>query len=175
MSPPVLVLGHGASGDARSMAPWVRALLQHDVIAEAVDVPKSNPQRAQDVFRAVLRQSPSTAVGGHSYGGRMASLVAAEQPVRALILLSYPLHRPGHPEELRTEHWPRITSPVLLLSGDRDQFAQLAQLQREVDKLHDHELVVYPGERHGLLRVAGDASARIAAFLRRHAGAAAPG
>jgi len=53
----------------------------------------------------------------------MASLLAAAQPVAALILPSYPLHRPGHPEELRTAHWPRIECPVLLLSGGRDPFA----------------------------------------------------
>lgn len=175
MNRPVLILGHGASGDARSMAPWVRALQQRHVAAMAVDLPLSNQQRAQDVFRAGLVDNPGAAVGGHSYGGRMASIVAAEQRVGALILLSYPLHRPGHPEELRTEHWPRIKAPVLVLSGDRDQFAQLALLQREVGKLDDHELVIYPGERHGLLRVVSDASARIAAFLREHAAPAAAG
>ena len=41
------------------------------------------------------------------------------------MLLSYPLHRPGHPEELRTEHWSKISCPVLVLSGDRDQFARV--------------------------------------------------
>jgi alpha-beta hydrolase superfamily lysophospholipase len=60
---------------------------------------------------------------------------------------------------------------VLLLSGDRDQFAQLPLLQREVAKLPDHELVIYPGERHGLLRVADDAAQRVAAFLHRHTAA----
>ena len=169
MKEPMLFLGHGASGDARSMAPWVRELATLGVAAAAVNLPKSNAQRAQDVFRACLVDDPSAAIGGHSYGGRMASLVAADQPVTALILLSYPLHRPGHPEELRSEHWPRISCPVLLLSGDRDQFAQLALLRREVSKLRDHELVIYPGQRHGLLPVIGDAAARIAAFLEQHA------
>lgn len=172
MKRPMLFLGHGAAGDARSMAPWVRQLAALGVAAEAVTLPKSNAQRAQEVFRTALVADPSAAIGGHSYGGRMASLVAADQPVSALILLSYPLHRPGHPEELRTEHWPRIGCPVLLLSGDRDQFAQIALLQREVSKLRDHELVIYPGQRHGLLPVAGDAAARIAAFLEARAPAA---
>lgn len=154
------------------MAPWVRQLGALGVPARAVDLPKSNPTKAQDVFRGAVSDTPDAAIGGHSYGGRMASMVAAGQPVRALVLLSYPLHRPGHPEELRVEHWPRITCPVLLLSGDRDQFAQLPLLQREVAALHDHELVIYPGQRHGLLRVIDDASARIAAFLERHAAGA---
>ena len=168
-----LYLGHGASGDSRSMAPWVRALRAERVTAQAVDLPKSSADRAQGVFRSALATDPGAAIGGHSYGGRMASLVAADVQVSALILLSYPLHRPGHPEELRTDHWPRIACPVLLLSGDRDPFAQLALLQREATKLSDHELVIYPGERHGLLRVIGDACVRIAAFLRAHTAAAA--
>lgn len=172
MSSRVLVLGHGASGDARSMAPWVRHLDALGIVARAVDLPRSNAARAQEVFRAALADEPNAAIGGHSYGGRMASLVAAEQPVTALILLSYPLHRLGHPGDLRTEHWPRIASPVLLLSGERDQFAQLPLLQREVTKLRQHELVVYPGERHGLQRVADDAAHRIAAFLNLQTGAA---
>ena len=168
----MLFLGHGAAGDAGSMAPWVRQLATLGVTSQAVDLPKSNTQRAQDVFRAALIDDPSGAIGGHSYGGRMASLVAADQAVSALILLSYPLHRPGHPDELRTEHWSRIGCPVLLLSGDRDQFAQLALLQREVSKLRDHELVIYPGQRHGLLPVVADAAARITAFLEARAPAA---
>ena len=104
-------------------------------------------------------------IGGHSYGGRMASLLAAQQPVSALVLLSYPLHRPGHPEELRTAHWSNIECPVLLLSGDRDPFATVDLLRREVRSLRDAELVIYPGQRHGLLPVRVDAAARIAAFL----------
>ena len=165
----MLFLGHGAAGDARSMTPWVRELATLGVTAQAVNLPKGNAQRAQDVFRASVIDDPSAAIGGHSYGGRMASLVAADQPVSALILLSYPLHRPGHPEELRTEHWPRIACPVLLLSGDRDQFAQIALLQREVSKLRDHELVIYPGQRHGLLPVITAAAARIVTFLEARA------
>ncbi len=168
----MLYLGHGASGDARSMAPWVSHLAALGTAARAVDLPKSNPAKAQDVLRGALSEHPEAAIGGHSYGGRMASMVAADQPVRALVLLSYPLHRPGRPEELRVEHWPRITCPVLLLSGDRDQFAQLPLLERHVAALPDHELVIYPGQRHGLLRVIDDASARIAAFLERHAAGA---
>ena len=95
----------------------------------------------------------------------MASLLAAAQPVAALVLLSYPLHRPGHPEELRTDHWRRIACPVLLLSGERDQFATLDLLQREARKLKRAELFTYPGQRHGLVAVKEDAARRIAAFL----------
>jgi predicted alpha/beta-hydrolase family hydrolase len=162
-----LLLGHGASGTAASMRPWVEALAAVGVAAEALDLPRSSPERAVGVFRDALRTRRDAALGGHSYGGRMASMLAAEQPVAALVLLSYPLHRPGHPDELRTGHWQRIECPVLLLSGERDPFAKVDLLRREVRALRNAELVTYPGLGHGLLAVREDAAARIAAFLRR--------
>jgi predicted alpha/beta-hydrolase family hydrolase len=163
--PPTLFLGHGASGTAASMRPWVVALAAHGVVAQALDLPKSSAERAVGVFRDTLTAHPDAAVGGHSYGGRMASMLAAEQPVAALVLLSYPLHRPGHPEELRTAHWSRITCPMIFLSGDRDPFAKIDLLRREVGALNNAELVVYPGIGHGLLSVREDAAARLATFL----------
>jgi predicted alpha/beta-hydrolase family hydrolase len=147
------------------MRPWVTELALHGVQGVALDLPKSNNDRAIDVFRRALADQPGAAIGGHSYGGRMASLLAAAEPVTALVLLSYPLHRPGHPDELRIAHWPTITCPVLLLSGDRDPFAKVDLLRREVKSLPNAELVIYPGVGHGLLPVREDAAARIAAFL----------
>jgi predicted alpha/beta-hydrolase family hydrolase len=147
------------------MRPWVTELAKHGVGATALNLPKSNNDRAIDVFRIAADEQPGAAIGGHSYGGRMASMLAAQQPVTALVLLSYPLHRPGHPDELRIAHWPDITCPVLLLSGDRDPFAKIDLLRREVKLLPDAELVVYPGLGHGLLSVRVEAAARIATFL----------
>lgn len=162
---PRLLLGHGASGTAASMRPWVTEFARHGVRAVALDLPRSNPERAVGVFRTALEEEPGAAIGGHSFGGRMASLLAADQPVNALVLLSYPLHRPGHPDDVRTAHWPRIACPVLLLSGDRDPFAKIELLRHEVRRLGDAELVVYPGIGHGLLAVREDAAARVEAFL----------
>ena len=147
------------------MRPWVEALAVHGVVAQALDLPKSSAERAVGVFRDALTANTRAAVGGHSYGGRMASMLAAEQPVAALVALSYPLHRPGHPDELRTAHWARITCPMLFLSGDRDPFAKIDLLRRAVGALSNAELVVYPGIGHGLLSVRADAAARIATFL----------
>jgi predicted alpha/beta-hydrolase family hydrolase len=147
------------------MRPWVDALAALGVTAEALELPRSSPERAVGVFREALTRRPDAALGGHSYGGRMASMLAAEQPIAALVLLSYPLHRPGHPDELRTAHWSRIDCPVLLLSGDRDPFAKIDLLRREVRAMRDATLVIYPGEGHGLLAVRDEAAARIAAFL----------
>jgi len=59
-------------------------------------------------------------IGGKSMGGRMASLIAAQQSVRGLVCLGYPFHPAGKPERLRTEHLPQISSPTLILQGERD-------------------------------------------------------
>jgi uncharacterized protein len=70
-------------------------------------------------------------LGGVSYCGRQASMLAAEDPdlVTALLLLSYPLHPPGKPEELRVEHLPRLRRPVLFVHGDQDPFGSLDELK----------------------------------------------
>jgi predicted alpha/beta-hydrolase family hydrolase len=107
---------------------------------------------------------PRAVIGGHSFGGRVASMVAAETPPAGLVLLSYPLHRPGHPEELRVEHWPAIACPVLVLSGDRDQFARRDLLAESVGLLKRAELHIYPGLGHGLRSCAEDVAERIATF-----------
>ncbi len=161
-----IILGHGASGDARSMQPWVEALGLLGISAEAIDLPKSNAERAVTVFASGLAATPGAAIGGHSYGGRVASMLAADRPVSKLVLLSYPLHRPGHPEELRTEHWPQIDCPVLLLSGESDPFAKIDVLRREAHKHSNVELVTFPGVGHGLFAVRDQASHLIATFLR---------
>jgi len=97
----------------------------------------------------------------------VASMLAVDHPFRGLVLFSYPLHRPGFPDQLRTEHWSRILCPVLLLSGESDPFATLDLLRREVAKLADHQLVTYPRAGHGLKGAdLEDALDRVASFLR---------
>ena len=64
------------------------------------------------------------AVGGRSFGGRMCSMAVAEGlDAAALVLVSYPLHPPGKPDRLRTEHFPALSLPCLFVSGLRDSFA----------------------------------------------------
>ncbi|TMC50214.1 MAG: hypothetical protein E6J14_05010 [Chloroflexi bacterium] len=165
MTLPVL-LGHGASGTAASMRPHVEGLRRRHVEASAVDLPRGNAERAVPVFAAMLGERPEAVViGGHSYGGRVASMLAARQLVTGLVLLSYPLHRPGHPESLRTEHWAHIGCPVLLLSGESDPFARIELLRRSVGVLASAELITYPGVGHGLLAVLDDALDQVARFV----------
>jgi uncharacterized protein len=161
---PAIFLAHGASGDATSMRPYVKALQARKLTATAIDLPRSKAERAVPVF---IETVPAGAVaGGHSYGGRVASMAAVEVRYAALILLSYPLHRPGHPEELRTEHWSKIDCPVLLLSGESDPFARVDLLRASVPLLRHGELVTFPGVGHGLLPVIDAAIDRVAAFVR---------
>lgn len=173
MNRPVLVLGHGASGSAMTMAPHVASLRARGIDARAVDLPRGRAERALPLFAVALAAEPGIAVGGHSFGGRVASLAAAEacdagRPPLALVLLSYPLHAPGRPDDwdARTAHWPRITCPVLLLSGSSDPFARLALLEQAVtERLPAAELVTYPRLGHGLAPVLDDVLDRVAAFL----------
>ena len=73
----------------------------------------------------------SIAMGGRSMGGRMCSMAVADGlPAAALVLLAYPLHPPGRPDTLRTEHLPRLDLPVLVLSGTKDPFGSPAELEQ---------------------------------------------
>ena len=71
-------------------------------------------------------------LAGHSYGGRQSSMLCAEEPalVSALLLLSYPLHPPRKPEQQRTQHLPDLHTPALFVSGTRDPFGSIAELEQ---------------------------------------------
>jgi predicted alpha/beta-hydrolase family hydrolase len=161
-----VILAHGASGTSASMRPHIDGLRARGIDAAAIDLPKRKAEAAVPAYRQALPDATKLVIGGHSYGGRVASLLAADQELAGLVLLSYPLHRPGHPEwKPRTEHWPRISCPVLLLSGEADPFARLELLRESVSRLRHAELVTYPRQRHGLGAVLDDALDRIALFV----------
>ena len=62
-------------------------------------------------------------LGGRSMGGRMCSIAVADGlPAAGLVLIAYPLHPPGKPDALRVEHFPRLTVPVLFVTGTKDPF-----------------------------------------------------
>ena len=71
-------------------------------------------------------------LGGHSYGGRQASMLAAEDPdvASGLLLTSYPLHPPGQPSRLRTDHFPSLRADALFVHGTRDPFASTEELEQ---------------------------------------------
>lgn len=172
-----IYLGHGASGTSASMAPWVDGLRARGFEAHALDLPRRRAEDAVAAFEAQVPDEPGVVVGGHSYGGRVASLSAAGpgsgRAYAGLVCLSYPLHRPGAPETAapRIAHWPLIQIPVLLLSGSADPFARVDLLEAAVPTLARGRLVTYPRLGHSLKPVLGDALDRVADFLARLEGA----
>jgi predicted alpha/beta-hydrolase family hydrolase len=71
-------------------------------------------------------------LGGHSYGGRQATMLCAERPGSAdgLLLLSYPLHPPRKPEQLRIQHLPALRTPALFVHGTRDPFGSIGEIDQ---------------------------------------------
>lgn len=94
-------------------------------------------------------------LGGSSYGGRQASMLLAEQPgaAQGLLLLSYPLHPPGKPEKLRTEHLPDLRAPTLFAHGSKDAFGSIEEIERARPLIPaPTELVVCEGATHGIIQ-----------------------
>lgn len=92
-------------------------------------------------------------LGGHSYGGRQASMLAASEPglVPALLLLSYPLHPPRKPEEMRTAHFSSLRTPALFVSGTRDGFGTVEEIAGAMKLIPGRaELVPVQGVGHEL-------------------------
>jgi hypothetical protein len=152
------------------MAPFVEGLRARGVTATAIDLPRRRAEDALPAFHLVVPDAEDAVVGGHSYGGRVASLAAAEPdaPYAALVLFSYPLHPPGASEnaDARVAHWPAIRCPVLLCSGESDPFARIDLLRAAVRRLGGPaELVTYPRLGHTLRPVLDDVLDRTAAFL----------
>jgi uncharacterized protein len=75
-------------------------------------------------------------LGGHSYGGRQSSMLCAEQaeaepePVPGLLLMSYPLHPPRKPAQLRTQHFFNLRTPALFVEGTRDPFGSIDEMEQ---------------------------------------------
>lgn len=85
----------------------------------------------EDALAALRRAAPGRLfLGGSSYGGRQSSMLAAEKPgqVNGLLLLSYPLHPPRKPQQLRIQHLPKIETGALFVHGTRDPFGSLAEM-----------------------------------------------
>lgn len=167
---PDLLLAPGASGGVERLAPHLRGLRRRGITARSVALPRGRTDPALVAYRRAMAGLPAerTLIGGHSFGGRVASMLAAERAVAGLVLFSYPLHPPGRPErwDERTAHWPMIACRVLLLSGESDPFAQIGLLRTAVERLPSAELVTYAGVGHGIGPVLEDALDRVAAFIR---------
>jgi uncharacterized protein len=88
-------------------------------------------------------------VGGQSYGGRQASMLLSEEPAAdGLLLLSYPLHPPGKPDQPRTQHLPQIKVPVMFVHGTHDPFGTIEEIE-SARKLIPTETLLLPIEGAG--------------------------
>ena len=143
-----LVLTHGAGGnmDALLLVAVAQAFATRGVSVLRCNLPyrqarptgppsPSGAARDRDGLRAALnvlreRATGRLFAGGHSYGGRMASMLVAAEPslVSGLLLQSYPLHPPGKPKDLRTAHLQSIRVPTLFVHGTTDPFASPEEL-----------------------------------------------
>ena len=106
------------------------------------------------LVRPMLRPGGRLALGGHSYGGRQASMLAAEDPrvADALLLCSYPLHPPGQPAKLRTQHLGAIDAPVLFVHGTKDPFGSPEEMRAAVKLVKHARLEFIEGAGHDLNR-----------------------
>jgi hypothetical protein len=107
------------------------------------------------------------ALGGRSMGGRMCSMAVAEGlPAAALVLVSYPLHPPGRPDRLRTEHFGRLGLPCLFVSGTRDAFGSPEELERATSLIPGPVTHVWvDGGDHGLRRRDAEVATAVGTWL----------
>ena len=147
-----LVLTHGAGGNcgSRLLIAAAEAFAAAGFTVLRCDLPfrqrrPSGPPSPSGAAadRAGLREAVSemrrlapgaVVLGGQSYGGRQATMLAADEPrtAEALLLFSYPLHPPGKPDRMRTEHFPRLSVPCVFVHGAADPFGTIAELQAAI-------------------------------------------
>ena len=167
-----LYLAPGASGNVAWLDPWVAGIAADGRAVTLVPLPRGRAEAAVAAYRRTVLDLPESVIGGQSFGGRVASLLAAESKPAGVLCLSYPLHAPGrHADwERRTAHWPRIDCPVLLLSGESDPFARIDLLRSAVRQLSQATLVTYPRIGHGLNPVRTAALSAIIEWMERLGG-----
>jgi hypothetical protein len=162
----VFVFAHGAGGNMndRGVVATARALQDRGIGAVRFNFlykekksgrPDPMP-KLKDTFSAVVARareelSPRTLIiGGRSMGGRAASMLAADQfDCAGLLLLAYPLHPPGKPDQLRDAHLPSITAPVICFNGTRDPFCTPALMEEVLKRVKTKwEMVWVEGADH---------------------------
>jgi predicted alpha/beta-hydrolase family hydrolase len=183
-----LVLTHGAGGDSRMalLAALARVFASAGVCVLRCDLPfrqrrshgPPSPSGAaadraglKDAVAAMRTLAPGRVyLGGQSYGGRQATMLAAEEPALAsgLLLLSYPLHPPGKPESPRTAHFPALRTPAFFVHGKHDPFASTEELRTALGLIAAPvALAEIENARHDLMRGAFDVARLVVEpFLR---------
>ncbi len=148
-----VLLAHGAGADmnAAALVTVADALADAKIPSLRFNFPyKEAGRRSPDrppVLEASLREAAAElarlarvprerlVLGGRSMGGRIGSMVAAQDGALGLVLLGYPLHPPGKADQLRVEHFSKLRMPVLFASGTRDAFGTPDELKRHAKKI----------------------------------------
>jgi|SRR5271166_2656657 len=163
-----IILTHGAGGNSRGplLVALAEAFADAGVTVLRCDLPfrqarSFGPPRPAEAARdreglknavgAIRKLVPGRVfLGGQSYGGRQATMLCAEEPglVDGLLLLSYPLHAPGKPDQLRTQHLPNLRVPALFAHGTRDPFGSIEEMERAI-KLIPAKTLLLPVEGVG--------------------------
>jgi predicted alpha/beta-hydrolase family hydrolase len=166
-----LILSHGAGSNCNS--PLLVALgetfAEHGYTAMRCDLAFRQQRRTGPPFPgnagrdraglrnavAVLRQRVAGRIFlcGHSYGGRQSTMLCADEPelVSGLLLLSYPLHPPRKPEQLRIQHLPDLRTPSLFVQGTRDPFGSIEEMTKALQLIEAKtELMKVEGAGHDL-------------------------
>jgi predicted alpha/beta-hydrolase family hydrolase len=138
----LLAPGAGADRDQATLVSLDEALSGAGAVVVRMDFPyrragRKAPDRAPVLLDAVCSEAVALAarcdrlvLGGRSMGGRMCSMAVADGLAAAgLLLVSYPLHPPGRPDKLRTEHFPGLDVPCLFISGTGDAFGSPAEME----------------------------------------------
>ncbi|HLY43807.1 MAG TPA: alpha/beta family hydrolase [Terracidiphilus sp.] len=167
-----LILTHGAGANCQSLllTTLANAFSAAGLTVLRCDLPfrqlrphgppmRGSAERDQQGLRAAVESmrrvvGGKVCLGGHSYGGRQASILASSesQLVDRLLLLSYPLHPPKKPDELRTRHFPALQVPSLFVSGTRDGFATMAEMEAALKLIPARtELMQVSGAGHELM------------------------
>jgi uncharacterized protein len=167
-----LILTHGAGSNCQS--PLLKALADafcsFGLMVFRCDLPfrqlrphgppqRGSAARDQEGLRAAIASmrghgAGRVFLGGHSYGGRQGSMLAADEPglVEGLLLLSYPLHPPKLPSEVRTKHFPSLQTPALFVHGTRDGFGLIEEMEEALKLiLAPTELLPVSGAGHELI------------------------
>lgn len=123
---------------------------------------------ADDLIAANGLDAEQVFAGGRSFGGRVFSMAVADgMPCAGLVLLSYPLHPPGKSDQLRTEHFPKITVPCLFVSGTRDAFGTPEELKRATKKIKGPvEHVWVEAGDHGMRGKDAEVAAAVTEWLK---------
>lgn len=177
-----LVLTHGAGANCKSslVVAVAKTFAERGITVLRCDLPfrhrrSFGPPHPGDAARdreglknavAVIRRTVKGRIflGGHSYGGRQATMLCAEEPeiVSGLLLLSYPLHPPRKPEQMRTQHFSRLQTRSLFVHGTRDAFGTMEEMENALRLIPTkHGLLPVEGAGHDLGFAGGKANAEL--------------